>query len=214
MDSISFNDTLDYKHMRILGREGVFTQANIDLHSLPKDYHPYRILGDKPGAFTAISANDPDSMTKTGLFITKTALTLDTASLKPLQASDIVHLDRVFSMEDYFGVKESIDLQIALADNKRRQQSSNEPDLTSVSRQGEVHSDHDLILDVADLSDAQFSELKENYWHDILPESDLSKYPTPGAIPDQVILQHYKHTTFTPADFSTFQTDHELVSER
>ena len=147
MDSISFNDTIDYKHMRIFGAEGVFTKTDIDITSLPKEFHVYALLGNAPGALDAISLTPQASMPKIGFFITKAEPSLGKSEVCSLHPDDIVYLERTFSMEDYFGVKESIDLIIAQADSKRLQQMGNDLDTRTATMQGEGRSGQDYILD-------------------------------------------------------------------
>lgn len=58
-------------------------------------------------------------------------------------------------------------------------------------------------LDVSDLSEEQFAELKENYYYDILTSDDdiFEEVTCPEDIPDNIILEHYRHVVFTVDDF-------------
>jgi len=129
MPLISFNDTADYQHICILGTDGVFTAASIDLKTLPEGFYPYRVSGNSPGCIDYIQTPDCVAFEHVGYFVSKTELSLQADKPTPLSKSAVIHKDQPFSIEDYFGVKESIDLQIALADEKRRAQSdiSHEP---------------------------------------------------------------------------------------
>jgi len=146
MDLVAFNGTSDYQHLRILGIAGVFTAAQIDTKTLPEGYFVYTVLGNTAGSFDAISNKESDMQQKAGFFITKTELSLAPASQTPLHPTDIEHSSQIFSMEDYFGVKESIDLQISQAELKRRMQSGEELDIPELNR--EDHSADDLTLNI------------------------------------------------------------------
>ena len=123
MEAITFNDTSNYQHLEIFGVPGVFTPALINKDTLPKGFHAYTIWGQEPGCFDAVCKDPCDESHRTGDFITKKELHLKDGIQSTIEAEDLEYTGQEFSMEDYFGVKESIDLQIENADKKRRAQS-------------------------------------------------------------------------------------------
>lgn len=58
-----------------------------------------------------------------------------------------------------------------------------------------------MYKNVWELSRDQISELKQNFYYDILEENDAEKYASWDDIPDQIIFNHYKHTAFVNDDF-------------
>lgn len=123
MDPVKFNDTADYQHMQVFGIDGVYATQNIDSGSLPDGYSLYYILLSDEGSLDKISKKAPGEA-EHGVFITKEKLSLGVFGSKSLTAEDVILSDREFQMEAFFSTKESIDLQIAQADQKREAQSS------------------------------------------------------------------------------------------
>lgn len=124
MDPVKFNDTADYQHMQVFGIDGVYSTQNIDSTSLPDGFSLYYMLLSDEGSLDKVSKKARGDA-EHGVFITKEKLSLGMFGSKSLGAEDVTLFDREFQMESFFGIKESIDLQIAQASKKREAQNSN-----------------------------------------------------------------------------------------
>lgn len=119
MDHIKFNDTNSYRHMSVRGISGVYTTEYIDDKSLPEGYWIYYLWGSEPGRINAVFAEPIAEKYCSGVFITKTPFSLRVGHSMPVGGDEIQFTGTPFDMESFFGKKESIDLQINKAEEKR-----------------------------------------------------------------------------------------------
>lgn len=122
MNPVKFNDTAEYLHTEIFGIAGVYSTQNIDSTSLPSGYSLYYLQPDGEDPFGKICKKAPGENVS-GVFITQEKLSLGLFGSKQIGADDVTFPDRTFNMESFFGTKESIDLQIAQAEQRRDAQS-------------------------------------------------------------------------------------------
>ena len=128
LEQIKFNDTDSYKHLVIRGHAGVFTEEHIDERSLPEGYHKYNLWGSEPGRIDAVLSDPIAEKYRTGEFITKTPLPLRVGHSMPVGGDDLNFTGMPFEMEAFFGKKESINLQINKAEEKRDNMAGEEPE--------------------------------------------------------------------------------------
>lgn len=128
MAYIKFNDTDSYQHMVVRGVPGVYTTEHIDEKSLPEGYRSYSLWGSEPGRFDAVFAGPIAEEHRAGEFITKTPLPLRVGHSMPVGGDDIQFTGMPFDMESFFGRKESIDLQINKAEEKRNDMAGEKPE--------------------------------------------------------------------------------------
>lgn len=128
LEHIKFNDTDNYKHLVIRGFSGVYTEEHIDEKSLPEGYRRYSLWGSETGRFDAVIAGPIAEEHRTGEFITKTPLPLRVGHSMPVGGDDIQFTGMPFDMEAFFGRKESIDLQINKAEEKRNDMAGEKPE--------------------------------------------------------------------------------------
>lgn len=114
MDAIKFNETGNYQHITILGKEGVFTPENIDAATLPEGFYKYTLTPGEQSMFGGIAAGESEM--SAGSFVTKSPLEGEGCSFTDEDWS-FDHKD--FDFEAHFGKKLSIDAQIAQAEAKR-----------------------------------------------------------------------------------------------
>lgn len=114
MDPIKFNDTPDYQHITVQGKEGVFTPANIAPESLPDGFYKYNLIAGDESMFGGVTAGETEDFA--GSFITKNPLPSMTSDLED---ADWSFADKDFEFESFFGKKLSIDAQIQQAQNQR-----------------------------------------------------------------------------------------------
>lgn len=128
MEQIKFNDTDHYKHLILLGYPGVFTEEHIDGRTLPEGYHKYSLWGSEPGRIDAVFNSPIAEKYHTGEFITKTPLPLRVDHSMPVGGDDLNFTGMPFDMESFFGKKESIQLQINKAEEKRDNMTGEKPE--------------------------------------------------------------------------------------
>lgn len=117
MKPIKFNDTSDYQYLEVLDVEGVFTPLRIQRDTLPEGFHKYSLReGDE--SFIGQVAKDV-MVNHAGDFITKKPLDLGSTGARQLSEDDWGFTDKSFDFEGFFGVKRSLDCQIADANTKR-----------------------------------------------------------------------------------------------
>ena len=117
MEPIRFNDTSDYRHMEVLGVEGVFTNLRIQRDTLPEGFYKYALRG---GGEALCSQVGTDILVDhAGDFITRKPLDLGADGLRALEEEDWWFTEEPFDFEGYFGTKRSVDCQIADAEAKR-----------------------------------------------------------------------------------------------
>lgn len=119
MEQIKFNDTDNYKHLVLRGVPGVFTEEHIDDKSLPEGYFKYSLWGSEPGRIDGVFIDSIAEKYHTGEFITKTPLSLRVGHSMPVGGDDLKFTGMPFDMESFFGSKESIQLQINKAEERR-----------------------------------------------------------------------------------------------
>lgn len=128
MDRMKFNDTDSYEHLVICGVSGVYTTDHIDEKSLPEGYQRYSLWGSEPGRIDAVFAGPIAEEHRAGEFITKTPLPLRVGHSMPVGGEDLKFTGMPFDMEAFFGRKESIDLQINKAQEKRNDMAGEKPE--------------------------------------------------------------------------------------
>ena len=128
MEHIKFNDTDSYQYVVIRGVSGVYTTEHIDDKSLPEGYQSYNLWGSGPGRIDAVFVDPIAEKYRTGVFITKTPLSLRVGHSMPVGGDDIQFTGTSFDMEAFFGKKESIDLQINKAEEKRDDMAGEKPE--------------------------------------------------------------------------------------
>lgn len=122
MEPIKFNQTADYQYMEVLGVEGVFTPVRIQADTLPSGFHKYSL---REGEESFICSVKEDILVDhAGDFIAKEPLALSKGEERVLSEEDWGFTDKDFEFTAYFGQHLHIDTQIALAEAKREQQSS------------------------------------------------------------------------------------------
>lgn len=120
MKPIKFNDTSDYQYMEVLNVTGVFTPLRIQRDTLPKGFHKYSLREGEEALCSQVAAEV--IVNHAGDFITKEPLNLGTSGAKDLGADDWGFTEKPFDFEPFFGVKLSVDCQIADAEAKRESQ--------------------------------------------------------------------------------------------
>ena len=128
LELVKFNNTANYKHLLLRGIPGVFTEEHIDEKSLPEGYFKYSLWGSEPGRIDRVFAEPIAEKYRTGEFITKTPLHFRVGHSMPVGGDDLNFTGIPFDMEAFFGSKESIDLQINKAEEKRDNMAGEKPD--------------------------------------------------------------------------------------
>ena len=117
MKPIKFNDTSDYQYLEVLGAEGVFTPLRIQRDTLPEGFHKYSF---REGDVSFIAQIEKEVMVNhAGDYITKKPMDLGLEGVRQLGEDDWSFTDQPFDFEAFFGVKRSLDCQIADANAKR-----------------------------------------------------------------------------------------------
>lgn len=128
MEQVKFNDTDRYKHLILRGHPGVFTEEHIDDKSLPEGYFKYSLWGSEPGRIDTVFISPIAEKYRAGEFITKTPFPLRVGHSMPVGGDDLNFTGTPFDMESFFGSKESIQLQINKAEEKRNDMLGEKPE--------------------------------------------------------------------------------------
>lgn len=141
MIPVKFNDTDNYEYMFIRGIPGVYTEEHIDEKTLPDGFYKYSLWGSAPEKIEAVFHCPIAEDHRVGEFISKLPLSVRAGQSMPLGREDVIHTDQQFDMEGFFGMKDSIDLQINKAEGKRENMAGVGPERSH----GHSH-DEDILL--------------------------------------------------------------------
>lgn len=117
MKPVDFKDTSDYQYLEVFGVEGVFSNLRIQRDSLPNGFHKYSLRGGENALYCQIACDI--MVDHAGDFITKEPLDLGQDNSRDLNEADWHFTDKSFDFEKFFGVKRSLNCQIADATAKR-----------------------------------------------------------------------------------------------
>lgn len=110
--SIRYNETLEYEYATCLHTFGVFTNSRIDPGSVPSGFFVYYLTVDDDGVVSEFCFARTVSKTTEifGSFISETLI----SDQRMDWAEDMmIHANKFFDFEEYFGTKPSVDCKIA-----------------------------------------------------------------------------------------------------
>ena len=120
MKPVNFKDTSDYQYMEMFGVEGVFSNLRIQRDSLPSGFHKYALRGGENALYSQVARDI--MVDHAGDFVAKEPLDLGPDNIRDLNEADWRFTDKPFEFEKFFGVKRSLNCQIADATAKRDEQ--------------------------------------------------------------------------------------------